>query len=280
MGKTSIGRYLYGQIINCAMSSTQQVAHNGLKMVFSIPNALNKFRVDTFSTKEPETLEWIDDMPQGSIVWDIGANVGLYSCYAAKRRGCRVFAFEPSVFNLELLARNVFLNGLTELVTIIPLPLFEALAVSKLNMTTTEWGGALSTFANSYGYDGQPLIKKFEFSTIGLSMSDAIELLKIPKPAYIKMDVDGIEHLILKGGGDALEHARSVLVEINDEFRQQAEDATRYLTGAGLLLKEKRRWKETDNTPFGTTCNQIWHRELGLGMSPEELTLPIRRGNL
>ena len=58
-------------------------------------------------------------MPEGSVVWDIGANVGLYSCYAAKHRGCRVFAFEPYVFNLEILARNIYLNQLSERVTIV-----------------------------------------------------------------------------------------------------------------------------------------------------------------
>jgi FkbM family methyltransferase len=56
-------------------------------------------------------------MPRGSVLWDIGANVGLYSCYAVKARDCRVFAFEPSVFNLELLARNIFLNGIADQAT-------------------------------------------------------------------------------------------------------------------------------------------------------------------
>ena len=127
MGKTSLGRYVYGQIAANAMSRTQQVSHHGVDLVFSIPNGLNEFRVETFSSKEPETLNWIDGMPQGSVMWDIGANVGLYSCYAAKHRGCKVFAFEPSVFNLELLARNISLNGVTDLATIVPLPLSDEL---------------------------------------------------------------------------------------------------------------------------------------------------------
>ena len=264
MGTTSVGRYLYAQIINNAMGRTQKVEYRGLNLIFSIPNALNRYRADTFSTKEPETLEWIDGIPQGSVVWDIGANVGLYTCYAAKARGCRVFAFEPSVFNLELLARNIFINGLTELVTIIPLPLSVALAVSKLNMTTTEWGGALSTFAQTYGYDGQPMCKAFELPTIGLSMVDAVELLKIPRPDYIKMDVDGIEHLILKGGAPVLREAKGILIEINDQFTAQANDAGNYLQQAGFILKEKRHADYFDFAagPAKYTFNQIWIRSL------------------
>ena len=76
----------------------------------------------------------------------VGANVGIYSVYAAKVRECKVYAFEPSVFNLEILARNIHLNELVEQVTIVPLPLSNRLQKSKLNMSTTDWGGALSTF--------------------------------------------------------------------------------------------------------------------------------------
>jgi FkbM family methyltransferase len=259
-GRTALGRHLYGQVINNAMSRTQNVTHGGSKLVFAIPNALSKYRADSFSTKEPETLEWIDKIPLGSVLWDIGANVGIYTCYAAKARDCRVFAFEPSVFNLELLARNIYLNNLAERVTIIPLPLSGELAVSRLNMTSTDWGGALSSFGQVYGHDGEPIRKVFEFPTIGLSMVDAVRLLKIPQPDYIKMDVDGIEHLILKGGIPVLRAAKGVLIEINDAFTTQAEDASKYLQEAGLSLKQKRHadYFDSSSGPAKYTFNQIW----------------------
>lgn len=260
MGKSRLGGYLYSQMTNNAMGRTQNVEYHGVSLIFSIPNALNKYRAESFSTKEPETLEWIDGMPWGSVVWDIGANVGLYTCYSAKARGCRVFAFEPSVFNLELLARNIYLNKLTHQVTIVPIPLSDALAARTLNMTTTEWGGALSTFGQDYGHDGKPLRKIFEFPTIGLSMVDAASLLKIPQPDYIKMDVDGIEHLILKGGMPILLGVKGVLIEINDKFTTQANDASNYLKKAGLSLKEKRHadYFDSDVGAAKDTFNQIW----------------------
>lgn len=260
MGGTRPGRYIYAQIVGSAMSRTQSVSHRGVSLSFSVPNALNEYRVETFSSKEPETLEWIDGIPEGSVVWDIGANVGLYSCYAARQRACRVFAFEPSVFNLELLARNVFLNDLTERVTLVPLPLTNQLAVSTLNMTTTEWGGALSSFGQDYGHDGEAMLKVFKFPTIGLSMMDAVELLKIPQPDYIKMDVDGIEHLILKGGMPVLERTKGVLIEINDSFTEQASEAGTCLRQAGLTLREKRHAEVFDTGAAQHTFNQIWSR--------------------
>lgn len=261
LSRTAVGRYVFGHIVGGAMARTQLTSHRGVELVFSTPNALNQFRVSTFSTKEPETLEWIDEMPRGSVLWDIGANVGLYTCYAAKARSCRVFAFEPSVFNLELLARNIFLNGVSDRATIVPLPLTDKLAISRLNMTSTDWGGALSTFGQDYGHDGKALHRIFEFGTVGVSMTDARQLLGIPQPDYIKLDVDGIEHLILGGGARVLEGAKSVLIEINDDFHQHADDAARILKGAGMRLHAKRRWEGTDNSPFAETYNQIWHRD-------------------
>ncbi len=280
MEKTKAGRYFYAQMLRTSMERVYEVKHQDVTLLFAVPNALNHYRAATFSTKEPETLEWIDGLDAGSVVWDIGANVGLYSCYAAKRRGCRVFAFEPSVFNLELLARNIFLNGLTDQITIVPLPLSEALAMSTLNMTSMEWGGALSTFGQEYGHDGQPMVsvassegeavasssdayghlKVFDFPTLGLSMDEAVDLLAIPRPDYIKMDVDGIEHLILKGGVACLRAAKGVLIEINDSFSAQANDASMYLQQAGFTLSEKRHAEEFNTGVARHTFNQIWVR--------------------
>ena len=110
-GRTRVGRYVFKQILSTAMDGVREVAHDGAQLQFSAPNALCEWRAQTFSTKEPETLAWIDAIPEGAIVWDVGANIGLYAVYAANRRNCRVWAFEPSVFNLELLARNIHLNG-------------------------------------------------------------------------------------------------------------------------------------------------------------------------
>ena len=147
--QTSPGRYFLEQILYTALEKTRSTRYNGIDLVFSVPNIINHFRFETFSKKEPETLEWINSIPQGSVLWDIGANVGLYTCYAAKARGCQVFAFEPSVFNLELLARNISLNNVTSQVVIVPLPLSDNLAFNTLNMQSTEWGAAKSTFGQN-----------------------------------------------------------------------------------------------------------------------------------
>jgi FkbM family methyltransferase len=239
LSRTSAGRYIYQQIIDTAMSREGVVNNGPHRIVFAVPNRLIQYRVDTFATKEPETLDWIDSIPEGSVLWDVGANIGLYAIYAAKARNCRVYAFEPSVFNLELLARNIFLNKLQNQIIIIPVALSNELALNSFKMTTTVWGGALSTFGQDFDQHGAPLKDIFEYQTIGMSMTDMVILLKILQPDYIKIDVDGIEHFILRGGSDVLAKVKGVLIEINDKFVEQAEESARLLKSAGLTLHRK-----------------------------------------
>ena len=99
---------------------------------------------------------------------------------------------------------------------------------------------------------------------MGLSMMDAVKLLRIPEPNYIKMDVDGIEHLILKGAGSILKNVKSILIEINEDFKKQSVESTRYLSEAGLVVKEKRQSDMFKNSPYKNSYNQIWHRPKAL----------------
>ena len=103
-----------------AMNQSITVRHNNYRFSLATPNYLCHFRASTFSSKEPETLAWIDSFHEDSVFWDIGANIGLYSLYAARHKNCRVIAFEPSFFNLEILVRNINLNNLSPLISVVP----------------------------------------------------------------------------------------------------------------------------------------------------------------
>ena len=55
---TKVGRLVNEVIIDDVMSRVHEVEYQGQRLKFTVPNAFNQFRVDTLSTKEPETLEW------------------------------------------------------------------------------------------------------------------------------------------------------------------------------------------------------------------------------
>jgi FkbM family methyltransferase len=245
-------------IVSNQIKEKLTVIYGQVKIDFHVPNQLNRFRASSFATKEPETLEWIDSLDFNSVLWDIGANVGLYSCYAAKSRNCIVYAFEPSIFNIEILARNIFINNLEDCITIVPLPLSDKTSESSLNMTSTDWGGALSTFGEIYGQNGNAMKKIFTFKTIGISMQDAVNNLKIPQPDYIKIDVDGIEHLILKGGISVLKNVKELIIEIDENFEKQFKDSNKYLTDAGFIMKSKNNADKSGDLNFSNCYNQVW----------------------
>ena len=59
---------------------------NNRNIEFFCPSLRTHSRVYSIFTKEPETLDWIDNFrPYNNeiIFWDIGANIGLYSIYAS-----------------------------------------------------------------------------------------------------------------------------------------------------------------------------------------------------
>ena len=258
----NFGAYLLDYVLKVLMESRYKIIHNKIEFQFSTPNRLCVYRAKSFSEKEPETLEWIDNIEPGAVLWDIGANIGLYSVYAAKTRSCLVFAFEPSVFNLEFLARNIYMNNLSNNIVIIPLALSENINFASFRMTSTEWGGSLSSFKHDLGYDGKNINKVFEYNMSGVNMDSIQTGLNIPKPDYIKMDVDGIEHFILKGGKQILENVKGILIEVNDNFIEQASECSSLLKEAGLKLAEKKHSDLLDdlNSDFNNCYNQIWVR--------------------
>ena len=259
--KNKYGRYLNTIFLEELLNLCYSVNHNSCELSFYVPNSLIHFRVETFSTKEPETLEWIDGLQEGSVLWDIGANIGLYSCYAAKKKLCDVMAFEPSVFNLEQLAKNIYINKLVNKITIFPMPLSESSKISSMNMSNTDLGGALSTFCEEYGDNGQRMEKVFSYKVFGIKPDDLVEFHNIKIPKYIKMDVDGIEHLILLGSLGVLKKIDSIIIEVNEDFVLQKDNISKILTESGLTFKVKKHSDMFENNNrFGNTYNQIWNR--------------------
>jgi FkbM family methyltransferase len=252
---------------NRSQAKVSEIVHDGaqgpIAMTFHIPNAVCRYRAETFSIKEPETLEWIGQYGGSGAFFDIGANVGLYSVYYAKVHGDQVYAFEPSVLNLALLAKNISVNDLSGRVVIIPNPLTSANQVAAFHMSSLEEGGALSTFGAEFGHDGQPLAPLMSYETTGFSLDYLVSSGVITaNPGIIKIDVDGIEHFILRGARATLSRSslRSILIEVNEDFRELAEEVNEILVSAGFVMSERRHADMFESSAYSTTFNQIWVR--------------------
>ena len=73
-----------------------------------------------------------------------------------------------------------------------------------------------------------------------MSIDNTISHLEFKKPNYIKMDVDGIEHLILKGSLNTLSTVESILLEVNENNSNQFNDIKQYLDSAGFRLRKNK----------------------------------------
>ncbi len=257
-----LGRVFLYEVINYMMNKEKKIIHNDVSIVLSVPNRLTHWRAETFSKKEPETLDWIDTFEDNEVLWDIGANIGLYSLYAAKKKNCKVYCFEPSVFNLEILARNIYINNFINQIFICPFAVSDKNHISILKLQSKEWSGALSSFDHDFGFDGKMITESCKYNVFGFKIDDICEKLGLENPDHIKIDVDGIEHIILSGADNLLLKVKSVHIEINDDFIEQANKCSEALLKAGLILSNKEHSNLIEGSSgFNNVYNQTWRRK-------------------
>ena len=66
--KTRVGKFLVDLTSQLPMDNIISISHGDINLSFPVPNNICQYRIRTFSTKEPETLDWIDSIPRGSIL--------------------------------------------------------------------------------------------------------------------------------------------------------------------------------------------------------------------
>ncbi len=180
-------------------------------VIFATPSEQCEMRVKTFLVKEPDTLEWLKQLDPGEVLYDVGANVGMYSIWAAKTTGARVFAFEPEGQNFAVLCQNIMLNQVD--VMAYPLAISDEAKVAPLYVAKFDPGSSCHTFGECVTYKGKEMREDFAQGSVSVRLDDLLAIL--PPPDLIKIDVDGLEPKVVWGALDCIEVARSVLIEID-----------------------------------------------------------------
>ena len=232
------------------LKSSITVHSRGLNFRLTTDNWITKYRARSFNDKEPEILDWLDEnLRDGDIFFDVGANVGLYSIYAALRnKKAAVYAFEPEYSNLHQLKLNIINNNLYENVIPFGIALGDQAGLSYLHIQDLTAGAALATESNdniskSFGKD---VIWKEGIGTIHLDF--LFEKFGI-QPNLIKIDVDGNEYKILQGGIKTFETTklRSIYIEMIESLPDYVPIKT-FLLDHGFKLQSK------------SSENQVWSR--------------------
>ncbi len=147
--------------------------------------------------------------PRG-LVFDIGANIGVYSLLAAQA-GCRVVAFEPSQRVRPILEKNIQSNGFGNQIQVV-------------GQAVSDAAGELDFFEGREGNWGVGRIFSFGVRDSGNWEPTRVRTEPLPHyaeqfgaPDMIKMDIEGAELLVLRGGGRVLSHpsAPDLLIELH-----------------------------------------------------------------
>lgn len=201
-----------------------------LEFVYSDP--LEKYRVETLFTKEPETPVWIDTFAEyikqvngKAHFWDIGANIGCYALYAARKHPqLQVIAFEPFFKNFSRIRDNIEQNQLQNCEALY-CALSDMDGLTRFQYTDNRIGASGGTVEQNQISEEEPskilMDSVFQFKGDGLVQKD-----NLAQPNFIKIDVDGIELRILQGMSDILRSPglRSILVEVNNREEHRTID--------------------------------------------------------
>jgi len=234
---------------------------------FFVPNQLIERRVNTYFSKEPETLEWIDSFKkkENLIFWDIGANIGLYSIYnSLKHPKSTTIAFEPSSSNLRVLTRNISINNLEQNIKVIPMPLTNKKNIfQEMNERRFYEGGAHHTFGEKFDFEGKEFKPTMKYNILGTTINYFLENSILDIPDYIKIDVDGIEHLILEGGDKFLknEKVKSLSIEVNENFKEQYNNILNLMKKYKFKVLHKKHNEEIAQSDFKHIYNYVFVKQ-------------------
>ncbi len=155
----------------------------------------------------------------GSICFDIGANIGVYSLIFSKLSGgsCNVHSFEPVNHIRDKLVANARLNGYDGL-NVNDFALGEA--ATTIDMYQVKEGvfrSGTSSFLKNEAVDAIGP-DNFEVKPVSVSTLDNyVKERAISRIDFIKIDVEGFEWNVLQGAVNSVEQLRpSILMEYDD----------------------------------------------------------------
>lgn len=169
------------------------------------------WRIESLFTKEPATTVWLAELEPEDVLWDVGANIGLYSLLACAR-GARVLAFEPESQNYAALNQLVAMNRLP--IQPYCVALGHKNAFSTLFLSKLQLGGSCHSLGEEVGFNLQPRVAAHRQPVLS-ARADWLLSSGFPQPTHVKIDVDGFEYYVVEGFGDCLQAVRSLIIETN-----------------------------------------------------------------
>jgi FkbM family methyltransferase len=162
------------------------------------------------ASKEDHFLERLD--LAGKVAYDVGAFQGLMTMFFAKQAR-QVIAFEPNAANRKRIEENLALNEITNVV-IHPYGLSTSAGVAKLSFDPLMPGaGSIdAVISKTIAEHRGSKALEIELRTLDDEVANGL-----PAPDFIKIDVEGAELEVLKGGPKTLARRPALFLEMHGE---------------------------------------------------------------
>jgi FkbM family methyltransferase len=152
-----------------------------------------------------DTCKWV--MPRNGVFYDIGANVGYMGIELLHELPQTIcVAFEPQNHLVRSLARSVLLNGLTSRIRVLKCALSDQSGAGRLTTFSHDGHASLSRKVSAAKSKVDELIVTVE------TLDEVVEKRSLPLPDLIKIDVEGHEASVLRGGSATLLAAKPNIV--------------------------------------------------------------------
>ncbi len=148
----------------------------------------------------------------GSIVLDIGANIGAHTIPLAQLVGSGgvVVAFEPQPILHRILCANLVLNSIPNVLTY----------AMALGDSEGECLVPVLDYSQPYNFGGISMDMVEEGESVPLGRLDAFQLERVD---FIKLDVEGYESKVLAGAAETIARCRPMMYIENDRAEKSAE---------------------------------------------------------
>lgn len=147
-----------------------------------------------------ETLLMLRSLQHIDAFIDVGANIGFYSLLMAQEseKKIPVFACEPGTENLKNMSKAIKINGMEKAITVLPFALGEETGKAELYLASRCAGD--NTMSPTAGRD------VCGSETVDVKTLDNVitQFNLKRKNCFIKIDVEGHEEMVLKGGKELL----------------------------------------------------------------------------
>lgn len=193
-------------------------ARYGRRKILVSPDAALRWLRPGEGAFERFLLELADSIAPGAVVWDLGANVGVFAVAAAHRTGAKVVAIEPDPFLSDLLVQTCEAN-LDLDIEIVTAAASNAKGTAELALA----GRGRACNALTAGHLPQDHGNSRGHIVVPTTTLDDLLLLH-PPPDFLKIDIEGAEALALAGAARVLNLVRPrICIEVRKETRGEVE---------------------------------------------------------